>query len=73
MGKNIFYYEYQKILLINEGRTEIPEGKMSKTRFPLKISDRLRVFSGRLCRKDRTRVYLGRLIVSVARIFLSDR
>ena len=43
------------------------------TRFRLKICDRLRVFSGRLCRKDRTRVYLGRLIVSVARIFLSDR
>ena len=44
-----------------------------RTRFPLKISDRLRVFSGRLCRKDRTGVYLRRLIVSVARIVLSDR
>ena len=38
-----------------------------------KKSDRLRVISGRLCRKDRTRVYLGRLIVFVARIVLSDR
>lgn len=30
MGKNIFYYEHQKIVLINERKTEIPEGKMSK-------------------------------------------
>ena len=42
-------------------------------RFSFKIRDRLRVFSSCLCRKDRTWVYLGRLIAPVARIVLSDR